>query len=171
MPTMGCAAGCSICSSSMGPPLGFNDADRRSRLRGSIPELDGNGFGLLPDLESRVLEPGRPRRVARGGEPIEFGWLTGGIGVELAVVIRIMEGADGILAGWEIPDRVADVSLRRPDPKRRKGFGTIQKALLAVENRREDVAPVVRHALDRDHEVRCSGCAERGSIQDDGNEN
>ena len=93
----------------------------------SIPELDGDGFGLVSDLESCVREGGRPRCVTIGGEPIDFGRLARGIGIEPAVVIRIMERTDRIFAGRDIPERVADVALRRLDPKRSKGLGTVRK--------------------------------------------
>src|SRR6266576_1968501 len=79
----------------------------------SIPELDGDGFGLVPNLESRVREAGRTRRVTIGGEPIDFRGLARGIGIEPAVLVRIVERTDRIFAGRDIPERVADVSLRR----------------------------------------------------------
>ena len=80
-----------------------------------------------------------------------------------------MKGADGILAGRQIPERIADVGLRRFDPQRSKGLGRFQKARLAVENGGYDIAAVVLNAVDRDGEVRCSRCGERRTVQQNGN--
>jgi hypothetical protein len=54
-----------------------------------------------------------------------------------------MERTDRIFAGRDIPQRVAHVSLRGLYPKRSKGLGTVQKALLVIEYPGDDVAAVV----------------------------
>ncbi len=65
---------------------------------------------MVPKLESRVRKLGRtccPTSIV--GETINLGWLTGGIGIELAVIILIMKGAHGVFAGRQILNREADI--------------------------------------------------------------